>query len=644
MIFIIIDGQYYINYVMTLIEVLFLCIFLYFAHSLIMTSLLDYKSQKAKRSNSLSAYISLLIVFGICLLSRYTIGFLGYYFIDIRVLDTLYLSLAIMVSSFFPIYFIFLKKFDKENLNLKSRKLRKIFLIRSLFLIIISWITFSVFLSIDLLDIPLNDLIPADPQNPNYDVFLLGFEWAFIFVIFNVVISKIIIAALPSKKNPPKLVIRKATIVSSLIAFGIWSIQLIVVELYLSRYFGLDLYEQDIRILFIVVAIIYFVSFFISIYFIFLPKERNEKSNLIQEFIKKEEAEAKKVKEQEVILDVHDLTTRFYTEEGVVYAVEGISFKAYKGEVLGFVGETGCGKSVSALSILQLIQPPGKIINGSVNFLNEDLLTKSKKEILSFRGDKITMIFQDPINSLNPVFTVGKQISEVLLLHKEEELLIKASKQKNVSLFDVLRERTLQILKDMNIPSPENIIDRYPHELSGGMRQRIQIAMAIACSPVLLIADEPTTALYVTVQNQILKLMKDLQKDYNTSILFITHDLSVISKMCDRVAVMYCGSIVEYGAIKTIFKKTYHPYTKGLLSAVPVEGKKDDLKAIPGMIPNPIYPPKGCKFHPRCVYCFEPCNSEIPKPIEVEPEYFVSCHLYDPQFKEQVRELLTIKI
>jgi len=271
--------------------------------------------------------------------------------------------------------------------------------------------------------------------------------------------------------------------------------------------------------------------------------------------------------------------------------------------------------------------------------MNEDLLKKSEKEILSYRGNKITMIFQDPINSLNPVFTVGKQISEVLLLHKEEELLIEASNQQSKGLYDVVRERTQQILKDLNIPSPENVLDRYPHELSGGMRQRIQIAMAIACSPILLVADEPTTALDVTVQNQILKLMKDLQRDYDTSILFITHDLSVISKMCDRVAVMYCGSIVEYGTLQNIFKRTLHPYTKGLLSAVPIEGKKDDLKAIPGMIPNPIYPPKGCKFHPRCEYRFEPCNLEIPESIEVEPNYFVACHLYDSKYKSKEEKI-----
>ena len=634
MIFIVIEGQYYINYFLTLIEVSFLCIFLYLAHNMIMTELLDAKSQKVKRSNSLSALISLLIVFGIGTVSRYIIGFLGYYLIGIRVIDTLYFSLGIIVTLFFPFYIIFLKKFNKENFYLNSNKLRKIYLLRSIFLIIVSWITFLLFLSIDLLNIPLYDLIPADPQNPQYDPFLLGFEWAFGFVIIDVVLTKIIIKFLSSKKTPPKIVVRKATIISLVTAFGIWSIQLIIVELYLPRLFGIVLYQQDIRVLFAVVSIIYFACFYLSIRFIFLPKDREDKKKKMQEFIEEEQLEAGKVKEHEVILNVQDLTTRFFTEEGTVYAVEGISFKIYKGEVLGFVGETGCGKSVSALSILQLIQPPGKIVNGSVEFMNEDLLKKSEKEILSYRGNKITMIFQDPINSLNPVFTVGKQISEVLLLHKEEELMIEASNQQSKGLYDVARERTQQILKDLNIPSPENVLDRYPHELSGGMRQRIQIAMAIACSPILLVADEPTTALDVTVQNQILKIMKDLQRDYNTSILFITHDLSVISKMCDRVAVMYCGSIVEYGTLQNIFKRTLHPYTKGLLSAVPIEGKKDDLKAIPGMIPNPIYPPKGCKFHPRCEFCFEPCNLEIPESIEVEPNYFVACHLYNPRYKK----------
>lgn len=691
----IINGIYFVNYILILIEVLFIVIFLYISHNSIMTGLFDDRSQKANRSNGLSANISLLIALGIGIGTRYILGFLGNFIIGIRSFDNFFLSLAIMTTVFTPFYKIFLKKFDKDNSVLNSMSIRKVFLKRSLFLIIVSWITYSVFLSIDLLGIHLDNLIPTEPQNPQYDLFLLGFQWAFFFIIINIVISKIIIMSLSSEKKPSEIIVTKATIISSIIAFGIWSIQLIIVELYLSRLFGLPVYEQDIRVLIIVVTVVYFVCFFLSINKIFLPDERRENQKLLQEFIKEEELKAGKVLEQEVILDVRDLTTRFYTEEGVVHAVDGISFKIYRGEVLGFVGETGCGKSVTALSILRLIQSPGKIIKGSVNFLNEDLLKKTSREILSYRGNKITMIFQDPINSLNPVFTVGNQISEVILLHMRKELLkvvhnnaskikeqedlvndnatqIKIISQKKItpsrdtkgkeinrlndlfasqeilkaklqelnkfgSIYSTAKQWSLELLKDLNIPSPEQIIDRYPHELSGGMRQRIQIAMAIACSPALLVADEPTTALDVTIQNQILKLMKQLQKNYNTSIMFITHDLSVISKMCDRVAVMYCGSIVEYGALKTIFKKTYHPYTKGLLAAVPIKGKKDDLKAIPGTIPNPIYPPAGCKFHPRCEFCFEPCNTEIPIPIEVEPDYFVSCHLYDPQFKDQIK-------
>jgi oligopeptide/dipeptide ABC transporter ATP-binding protein len=638
--FIVIEGQYYINYVLILIEVLFSGIFLYFAQKLVMTSLLEDKGQEAKRTNSLSVFISLLIVSGIGILARLIIGFLGYFLIVIRALDTIFLSLAIMVTSFFPFYVIFLKKYKRENLFPKLSKSRKIFLIRSSFLIIISWITFLLFLSIDLLGIPLYDLIPEDPQSPFYDIFLLGFEWAFLTVIFNVVLTKIIIRFRPSKKKPPKIVVKKAIIVSSLIAFGIWSIQLIIVELFLSRYIGLDLYEQDIRVLFAVVSLIYGVCFFISIRFIFLPKDRREKMKLIQEFIKEEESEAGKVEEQEVILNVQGLTTRFFTEEGIVHAVEGISFKVYKGEVLGLVGETGCGKSVTALSIVQLIQSPGKILDGKVEFGGEDLLKKSKVEILSYRGNEITMIFQDPLNSLNPVFTVGKQISEVYLLHKKKELLAEEYKQKGKSLYTIAREWSEQLLKDLNIPSPENILDRYPHELSGGMRQRIQIAMGIACSPKLLIADEPTTALDVTVQNQILKLMKDLKEKYNTSILFITHDLGIISKMCNRVAVMYSGTIVEYGTTKSIFNNPYHPYTKGLLSAVPVEGKEDELLVIPGMVPNLIYPPSGCKFHPRCNYCFEPCDNINPEQNETQPSHFVACHLYNPKYKELAKNAI----
>ncbi|MHA1885726.1 MAG: ABC transporter ATP-binding protein [Promethearchaeota archaeon] len=334
------------------------------------------------------------------------------------------------------------------------------------------------------------------------------------------------------------------------------------------------------------------------------------------------------------ILSVEDLTTYFYTEEGVVRAVEGVSFKIYEGETLGLVGETGCGKSVTALSILRLVRPPGEIKSGKVIFEGEDLHQKSEQEFLNFRGNTITMIFQDPLNSLNPVYKIGDQISEVYQLHMGDELLIEAVK-KNTSIFQVARRWSQKVLKDLNIPTPRIIFDRYPHELSGGMRQRVQIAMGLACSPKLLIADEPTTALDVTIQNQILKLMKELKAKYNTSILFITHDLGIISKMCDRVAVMYSGLIVEYGDIEKLFITPYHPYTRGLIASVPVVGKKRELlEVIPGMVPNLIYPPSGCRFHPRCQYCFEPCDSEIPKSIETEPNYFVACHLYNPEYQE----------
>jgi oligopeptide/dipeptide ABC transporter ATP-binding protein len=335
-----------------------------------------------------------------------------------------------------------------------------------------------------------------------------------------------------------------------------------------------------------------------------------------------------------VILDVQDLTTYFYTEEGVVKAVEGVSFKIHEGENLGLVGETGCGKSVTALSILQIVRPPGKIEKGKVIFRGEDLLQKSKSEVLEYRGKDITMIFQDPLNSLNPVFKIGSQITEVYLLHMENELLLEASKQ-NKSIFAVAREWAEQILRDLNIPFPDTVFNLYPHELSGGMRQRVQIAMGLACKPKLLIADEPTTALDVTIQNQILKLMKELKTKFNTSMLFITHDLGIISKMCDRVAVMYSGFIVETGDIKKLFIRPYHPYTRGLIGSVPVIGKKRRrLEVIKGSVPNLIYPPSGCRFHPRCNYCFEPCDSKIPKSIEVEPDYYVACHLYDPECRE----------
>ncbi|NVM19640.1 MAG: ABC transporter ATP-binding protein [Candidatus Lokiarchaeota archaeon] len=371
-----------------------------------------------------------------------------------------------------------------------------------------------------------------------------------------------------------------------------------------------------------------------------------EKSNLklqrALELVKEKTLESSKVNGNHIILNVKDLTTYFYTEEGVVRAVEDVSFKIYEGEVLGLVGETGCGKSVTALSIVQLIRPPGKREKGDIVFSGENLSLKSESEMLKYRGKEITMIFQDPLNSLNPVFKVGKQISEVFLLHMENEMLVETSKFPDKSLYSITREWSIALLKDLNIPVPEVIFDRYPHELSGGMRQRVQIAMGLACRPKLLIADEPTTALDVTIQNQILKLMKELRKKYNTSILYITHDLGLISKMCDRVAVMYSGSIVEYGDIKKILISPYHPYTRGLIASVPIVGKKQiRLDVIRGVVPNLIYPPSGCRFHPRCKYCFDPCDSIVPKQNEVDKDYFVACHLYNPEYKHLAE--ITIK-
>ncbi len=393
---------------------------------------------------------------------------------------------------------------------------------------------------------------------------------------------------------------------------------------------------QDIRVHIIVDISIYLVFFAFSSKVKLVPITQ-KKMRKIQE-ISPKIAEALipgREIEKKVILEVKDLTTYFYTEEGVVRAVERVSFKIYEGETLGLVGETGCGKSVTALSILQVVRPPGKIKSGKIIFQGEDLLQKTEEEILKYRGNNITMIFQDPLNSINPIFKVGKQISEVYLLHKEDELLIEAMKHSDKSIYSIAQEWSEQLLRDLNIPAPESVYNLYPHELSGGMRQRIQVAMGLACSPKLLIADEPTTALDVTIQNQILQLMKNLCQKYDTSILFITHDLGIISKMCDRVAVMYSGFIVEYGDIYKLFETPYHPYTRGLIESIPVIGKKkEELEVIPGLVPNLIYPPSGCRFNPRCRYCFEPCNYKVPKSIEIEPNYFVACHLYDPEYIE----------
>ena len=389
------------------------------------------------------------------------------------------------------------------------------------------------------------------------------------------------------------------------------------------------------------------------------------------------------------LLEVKDLKTYFYTEEGIVKAVDGVSFDIYEDEVLGLVGETGCGKSVTALSVLRLVRAPGKIIDGKIKFKGKHLLDLTDNEMRERRGKDITMIFQDPLNSLNPVFTVGKQISEVFMLHQGQELkqeldnrllerkkkinekgelkaLLKdennrlskeelkdtktkiATLKKEVEhiprLSDVVLEWAEKIITEVGIPDAKGILKRYPHELSGGMRQRVMIAMALSCNPALLIADEPTTALDVTIQAQILDLMKDLIKRFRTSILIITHDLGIIAELCDRVAVMYSGNIVEYATADDLFKKPRHPYTKGLIGAIPsIEKKDQNLLTIRGMVPNLIYPPSGCRFHPRCDNRLEICDKIKPPLREIAERYFVACHLFDPKYKDSPKYELTEK-
>ena len=381
----------------------------------------------------------------------------------------------------------------------------------------------------------------------------------------------------------------------------------------------------------------------------------------------------------ENLLEIKNLKTNFYTEEGIVKAVDGVSFNMSRNEILGLVGETGCGKSVTALSILRLVRPPGKIIDGSIMFDGVNLLDLTEGQMREYRGKDITMIFQDPLNSLNPILQIGRQIAEVFLLHQKEELeeiiekrksdrkkekqeikaleeelktkktrltkeeekelkaeikKLKENRTKRSVLKDIAWEKSEDIIKEVGIADAKGILKRYPHELSGGMRQRVMISMGLSCNPKLLIADEPTTALDVTIQAQILDLMKMLKKKFSTSILMITHDLGVIAELCDRVAVMYSGNIVEYGSAENLFNNPHHPYTKGLIGSIPsIEKKDQDLLTIRGMVPNLIYPPSGCRFHPRCDYRLETCDKVRPNSIDVGDNHSVACHLFDPKYK-----------
>ena len=320
----------------------------------------------------------------------------------------------------------------------------------------------------------------------------------------------------------------------------------------------------------------------------------------------------------DAILEVKNLQTYFTVREGLAKAVDGVSFRLHRGETLGLVGESGCGKTVSSLSILRLLdEPPARYHGGEIFFEGQDLLTIGESEMQRIRGNAISMIFQEPMTSLNPVIRIGRQIDEVLHKH-----LALSSAQ--------ARQRAVELLGMVGIPSPASRFDAYPHQLSGGMRQRIMIAIALACDPHVLIADEPTTALDVTIQAQILDLMRQLQADLGTSILLITHDLGVIAEMADRVAVMYAGRIVEAADVRTIFNNPVHPYTQGLLRSIPrVDEKKRPrrLKEIPGRVPNLFMLPKGCAFIDRCPFGDDRCRHRMPDLVEIETGHHVRCWL-----------------
>ncbi|WP_027965133.1 ABC transporter ATP-binding protein [Halalkalibacillus halophilus] len=333
------------------------------------------------------------------------------------------------------------------------------------------------------------------------------------------------------------------------------------------------------------------------------------------------------MKQEENILEVKDLRTSFFIEGEEVKAVDGVTFDVPKGQTLGIVGESGSGKSISALSILQLIGHPGKIVGGEINFKGENLLDFSEKQIRQIRGNKISMIFQEPMTSLNPTYTVGQQIREALKIHQG------LGKQKGT-------DKAIELLELVGIPSPQKRVTQYPFELSGGMRQRVMIAMALACNPELLIADEPTTALDVTIQAQILELIKELQQEIGMSVIMITHDLGVVAETCDYVAVMYCGKVVEYADVRTLFKNPRHPYTVGLLNSLPrSDVDQEELIPIKGTVPPPHDMPEGCRFAPRCPFATDLCHNHLPELKDVGDGEQIRCWIYtdewdgDPEVK-----------
>lgn len=327
----------------------------------------------------------------------------------------------------------------------------------------------------------------------------------------------------------------------------------------------------------------------------------------------------------ELILEINDLSTHFFTDYGEIPAVDHVNIAIHKGEVLGIVGESGCGKSVTSLSIMQLVpSPPGKIVSGEINFKKENLAIATEKRMKKIRGNEISMIFQEPMTSLNPLFTIGNQMREAIRIHQ------KISKK-------AAKEKAIDMLRLVGIPRVEAIYNEYPHQLSGGMRQRVMIAMAMSCEPELLIADEPTTALDVTIQAQILDLMKKLNEEKDTAILLITHDLGVVADICDRVVVMYSGQVVEEGSKREILKDPKHPYSQGLIRSLPkIHQREQKLYSIPGTVPRPKMDQKGCRFAPRCEYAFDRCFAENPDLYNIGDGRSSRCFLYDKQEEDGV--------
>jgi oligopeptide/dipeptide ABC transporter ATP-binding protein len=313
------------------------------------------------------------------------------------------------------------------------------------------------------------------------------------------------------------------------------------------------------------------------------------------------------------LLEIENLKTYFYTWAGIVKAVDGVSLKVKEGETLGLVGESGSGKTVTALSILRIVPTPGKIIDGRISYRGENLLEKRENEMQKIRGKEIAYIFQDPATSLNPIFSIADQLMEVIRRHQ------------NVGKQEAL-EKAIELFRLVEIPDPEIKIWSYPHQLSGGMKQRMAVARALSCQPSLLLADEPTTNLDVTIQAQILELMKNLKKKLGMSMILITHDMGVVAGVADRITVLYAGRVCESASTRTIFYNPMHPYTVALLTAVPnLAMKREKLTIIPGTIPNLIEPPSGCRFHPRCEYAGSECVETVPPLVEIEPEHYVAC-------------------